>query len=69
MEHLASGEALVILSNFGVAITTLLLFFASIREQHETIRQITKANNRLIRRLFGVVMKKNKDAKHRKGSQ
>lgn len=48
----ASTEALIILSNLILALATFLLFWASMREQHATIKTITQANSRLLRRIF-----------------
>lgn len=50
-----STEALIILSNFLLAISTFLLFFASLREQHATVQAITKSNRKLVRRLLGLI--------------
>jgi len=42
-------DTLVILSNFMVAFSTLLLWAASEREQHQTVKAIVKANSALVR--------------------
>lgn len=44
-----SSETLIIFSNFAVVMSTLLLWSASLREQHQTIKTIIKGNNVLSR--------------------
>lgn len=44
-----SSETLIIISNFAVVLATLMLWSASIHEQHRTIKTIVKSDNALMR--------------------
>lgn len=57
-------EVWIIASNLALVLVT----YASIREEHKTIRQISKANNRLLSKVIGLItgVKPNKNAHHRK---
>lgn len=48
-------DGLVIISNFLVAFSTLLLWTASEHEQHQTVKAIVKANNALVRTIVNAL--------------
>lgn len=57
----ATADSLVILTNFLVAFSTLLLWAASEREQHQTFKAIIAANSRVVRALAKALGSKNKE--------
>lgn len=46
-----NSENLVIITNFLVAFSTLLLWAASEHEEHQTLKALAKANQRIVRML------------------
>lgn len=49
-------EVLIVLSNFLLVFVTLLLFWASMLEQHETVKAILKANNKMTRKILDLML-------------
>jgi hypothetical protein len=57
-----NAEILIILSNFGVMIATTLLFWASMLEQHDTIKAILRSNSSTVRRITALIVGRRNDS-------
>lgn len=49
-------EFLIVLSNFLLVLVSILLFWASMLEQHETVKAILKANNKMTKKVLNLML-------------
>lgn len=49
-------EVLIVLSNFLLVLVSILLFWASMLEQHETVKAILKANNKMTKKILNLML-------------
>lgn len=49
-------DVLIVVSNFLLVLVSLLLFWASMLEQHETVKAILRANNKMTRKILDLLM-------------
>lgn len=49
-------EVLIVLSNFLLVFVSMLLFWASMLEQHETIKAILKANQKMTKKIIRLLL-------------
>ena len=53
-----SSEVLIIISNFFLGLATLAVFWATLREQNQSLRAIIKSDNGIIKRLSALLTRR-----------
>jgi hypothetical protein len=51
-------ETLIVLSNFLLVFVSMLLFWASMLEQHETVKAIIKSNAKITKKILNLMIGK-----------